>query len=83
MTLLLGGLAEGDKAITFFVHVTGNTANGAALARRVPTLEDDDHARLGFFQILLQPDQLGLVRLETLLLAPTHDGTAVFALTLR
>jgi len=45
----------------FFVHVTGDPANGAALAGSVAALKNDDHAPAGFFQIALQLNQFGLV----------------------
>ena len=83
MALLLGGLAEGDEAVALFVHVARDTANGAALAGGVATLEDDDHPGLGLFQVPLHADELGLIGLEALFLPAADHGAAVLALALR
>ena len=75
--LLLGRLAECHDAVVFLVHVTGYPANGAALARGIPALEQDDHAPLRLFEVLLYLQQLSLERLELFLAPVALDGLLV------
>jgi len=58
--------AERDHTIAFLIHVAHHSPDGATLARRVPSVKEDDRLFVGPFDVLLELDQLGLVRLEEL-----------------
>lgn len=74
--LFLARFAQGDDTIVPRVHVKSDALDGPALTGRVTPFEQDDHAPVVFFQLLLELDQLSLVWLQLFLLAIALDRLA-------
>ena len=71
--LALGRLFEGDHLGAPRVEVLGEPLDGPALARRVPTFEEDDDPLAGVLDPVLQLQQFDLQQpLDHLVLGPGH-----------